>query len=99
MTIPLPVPPAIPAADLKRLEREFSTYRRELPRLVAEGHAGKFALIHEDQILGLWDTHELASQEGRRRFGLVPISVKKIDPRDVDRLALLDARAEAPCRS
>jgi hypothetical protein len=99
MTIPLPVPTAIPAADLERLEREFHTYRRALPRLVAEGYAGKFALLHEGQILGLWDTHEVASQEGRGRFGLVPISVKKIDPRDLERLALLDARAEAPCRS
>jgi hypothetical protein len=99
MNIPLPCPPAIPTAALERLEREFATYRRELPRLLATGHAGRFALIHEDQILSIWDTQQAASQEGRQRFGLDPITVEKIDPRDVERLALLDARTEATCRS
>ncbi len=98
MNIPLPCPSALPAAVLERLGREFATYRRELPRLLAEGHAGRFALVHEDQILGIWDTQRAASQEGRRRFGLDPITVKKIDPRDVERLALLDARTEVAFR-
>jgi len=99
MNIPLPCPPAIPTAALERLEREFATYRRELPRLLATGHTGRFALIHEDQILGIWETQLAASQEGRQRFGLAPITLKKVDPRDVERLALLDARTESPCRS
>ncbi len=99
MNIPLPCPPAISSAVLERLEREFATYRRELPRLLAEGHAGRFALVHEDQILGIWDTQQAASQEGRHRFGLDPITVKKVDPRDAERLALLVARTEATCRS
>jgi hypothetical protein len=98
MTIPLPCPPAVPSADLERLEQEFATYRRELPRLLAEGHAGRFALIRGPQVLGTWDTQAAASEEGRRRFGLAPITVKRIDPRDVERLALLDARPEAACR-
>jgi hypothetical protein len=98
MNIPLPCPPAIPPATLERLEREFATCRRELPGLLAAGHAGRFALIREDHVLGVWDTQQAASQEGRQRFGLDPITVKKIDPRDVERLAMLDARTEATCR-
>jgi hypothetical protein len=98
MTIPFPCPPKVLAADLERLERAFATYRREFPRLLREGHAGRFALIHDDRLLGIWDTQQAASQEGRHHFGLAPITVKKIDARDVERLALLDARAEAPGR-
>ncbi len=99
MNLPLPCPPAVPAEALERLEREFATYRRELPRLLAEGQTGGYALIWEDQIVGVWDSQAQASQEGRSRFGLEPITVKRIDPRDVERLAALDARAEAACRS
>ena len=102
MNIPLPCPLAIPPATLARLEREFATYRRELPSLLAAGHAGQFALIREDHVLGVWDTQQAASQEGRQRFGLDPITVKKVDPRDVERLTHLTPRASsapAPCRS
>jgi hypothetical protein len=83
---------------MERLEREFVTYRRELPCLLAKGQAGRFALIREDRLLGVWETHAEASAEGRRRFGLEPITVKKIDPRDVERLAVLDARSGVACR-
>jgi hypothetical protein len=99
MNIPLPCPASVSPEDLQRLEREFATYRRELPRLLGEGHAGRAALIREDQIVGVWDTPAEASEEGRRQFGLQPISVKRIDPRDVERLVLLDARTETTCRS
>ncbi len=99
MNLPLPCPPVSPAEALERLEREFAIYRRELPRLLAQGQAGRYALIREAQLVGVWDTQALASQEGRNRFGLEPITVKRIDPRDVERLAVLNARAEAACRS
>jgi hypothetical protein len=98
MTLPLPCPPALSSAELERLEREFVTYRRKLPSLLANGQAGRFALIREDRLLGVWETHAEASAEGRRQFGLEPITVKKIDPRDVERLAVLDARSEVACR-
>ncbi len=71
--------------------REFAAYRRELPRLLATGQAGRFALFHEDQLVGVWDSNTEASQEGRRRYGLDPITVKRIDPRDVERLTFLGA--------
>jgi hypothetical protein len=58
------------------LEKELETYRRELPKLVA--NAGKFALIQGDQVAGIWETYQDALQEGYRVFGLKPFLVKPI---------------------
>jgi hypothetical protein len=87
--------PPSEALDLYR--RELATYRRELPRLLAEGKAGHFALIRGDQIVGVWDTQSPAIQAGRERFGLQPMFVKKIDPRDGERFAVLDKQGEGSC--
>jgi hypothetical protein len=76
------------------LDRETETYRRELPRLLAGGQAGRFALIKGGDIIGTWDNQGEALEAGRQRFGLEPIAVKKIDPRDVDLLARMDAAAK-----
>ena len=99
MKLPLPCEPAISAEDLARLEREFATYRRELIKLIADGHGGRFALIRENAVLGIWNSPSEASEEGRRRFGMDPITVKRIDPRDLDRLPALDLRTGETCRS
>src|SRR5882762_647390 len=76
---------------LKLFEREIATYRRELPRLLEEGEAGRHALIKGDEVLSIWDTQGDAIQAGRERFGLEPIFVKVIDPRDPERFALFAA--------
>lgn len=59
------------------LEKELRTYRRELPRLLAEGE-GKFAIIHDQEVAGTWDTYEDALQAGFDRYQLTPFLVKKI---------------------
>lgn len=74
------------------LEREAETYRREVGRLLAEGHAGRHVLIKGDEVVSIWDTQRDALQAGRDRFGLDDIAVVKIDPRDPERLRLIDAR-------
>ncbi|MBI3823743.1 MAG: hypothetical protein HY289_13825 [Planctomycetes bacterium] len=74
---------------LKLYEKEIATYVRELPRLVEEGHEGRFALIKGDEILSVWDTYREATQAGREKFGLDPICVTKIERRNIDRYALL----------
>jgi hypothetical protein len=76
------------------LERETETYRRELPRLLAGGHAGRFALIKGADVIGTWESQAEALEAGRERFGLESIAVKKIDQRDVDLLARMDAAAK-----
>jgi hypothetical protein len=58
------------------LQAEWETFRRELPRLLAEGHEGRHVLIKRDQIVGLWDTFEEAYAEGLRRFPGEPMAVQ-----------------------
>jgi hypothetical protein len=49
------------------ISQEWEFYRREVGRLIAVGHEGKWVLIKGEQILGLFDTRETAMGEGRMR--------------------------------
>ena len=84
---------------LKLYEREIATYLRELPRLLAEGQARQHVLIKGDEIVGVWEAPADAIQAGCERFGLEPIFVKTIDPRDPERFALVFAQKDASCPS
>jgi hypothetical protein len=70
---------------LEAIRTEIATYRRELPRLLAEGHEGRFVLIKGDQVFGVWDTFDDATQAGHDRFGLGPFLAQPIDSRDLTR--------------
>lgn len=59
------------------LEKELATYKRELSRIVDQ--AGKFVLIHGDDIVSTWETYQDAIQEGYRIFRLEPFLVKQIE--------------------
>jgi hypothetical protein len=85
--------------SLKLYEREIATYLRELPRLLAEGQAWQHVLIKGDEIVGVWKAQADAIIAGRERFGLEPIFVKTIDPRDPERFALVFAQKDASCPS
>jgi hypothetical protein len=50
--------------------QEWDTFRRELPRLLAEGHEGKFALIKGDTIAGIYPTSDEGVRAGYAKFGL-----------------------------
>ena len=47
---------------------EYETFRREIGRLIAEGHEGRFVLIHANEIIGVWETDRQAMAEGYRRY-------------------------------
>jgi hypothetical protein len=47
---------------------EWNTYRREIGRLLAEGHEGRFVLIKGEEILGFFDTWDDARLAGLKRF-------------------------------
>ncbi len=49
-----------------------------MPRLLAEGHEGRFVLIKGEEVVGVWDTRREAVDAGWARFGLVPIMVHQI---------------------
>ena len=60
------------------LQKELDTYKKELPALLPE-HEGKFVVIHDSQIAGIFTSLEDALQIGYDRFGLDPFLVKKIE--------------------
>ena len=57
---------------------EWNTYRREVARLLSEGHEGRYALIKGGTIVGIYDTDESAREEGLRRYLLEPFLVQPI---------------------
>ena len=59
------------------LDREWETFQANLPALL-EKEAGRYVLIHGDQIVGVWDTQDEAMEEGYRRFLLEPFMVHHI---------------------
>jgi hypothetical protein len=83
-----PRPPQVSPEQWDRAQRDLQTYRRELPRLLQEGHAGRYAIIKDDQIVSLWDTLGDALQAAGERFGLEPVATYQINPLDVERFAL-----------
>jgi hypothetical protein len=99
-----PIRPAhVSPEEWDRAQRDLQTYRRELPRLIKEGHAGRYAIIRDDQVVSIWDTVGDALQAAGERFGLEPVATYQINPLDVQRFALLDSQAtagkEAACPS
>ncbi len=94
-----PLPSATSPSRGPVIPPEFAAYLRELPQLLAEGHAGRYALLAGDEVLSIWDTQRDALQAGYERLGLEPFSVKKIDPRDPERLAAVRAAEEQACPS
>jgi hypothetical protein len=46
--------------------REWNYYLREIGRLLAEGHEGRWLLIKGEEILGIWDTYAEANEAQSR---------------------------------
>jgi hypothetical protein len=65
-----------------RLFAEWTAYRREAGRLLAEGKEGQFVLIQGETIVGVWPTHEDAVAEGYDRFGYQPFLVHQLRERE-----------------
>ena len=59
------------------LERERQTYEARKAELLVSS-AGKYVVIHGDQIAGIWDTQDDALRDGYERFKLEPFLVKEI---------------------
>ena len=59
------------------LELEIAVYDRERERLERE-HRGKFVLILGDEIVGIFDTFQVAADEAVRRFGRGPYLIRHI---------------------
>jgi hypothetical protein len=57
---------------------EWNTYRREVGRLLAEGHEGSYLLIKGEAILGIYESWDAARQAGLKRFLREPFFVHPI---------------------
>lgn len=103
MNPPLTRPCHVSPEQWERARRDLETYRRHLARLLEEGHAGRYALVKDDQVISVWDTVGDALEAAGERFGIEPVATYKINPLDVERFAFLDAQVhsgeEAECPS
>lgn len=75
------------------LEKELETYKRKLPDLAAD--EGKFALIHGDDLVGVFGTYEDALKEGYNRFKLEPFMVQQIQ--SIETIHLVTRLIECEC--
>ncbi len=62
------------------LERAF--YATHLPEWVLQHH-GKFVLVKDQRLVGVYDTFEMALAESMRQFGLSPALVRRVDPQPI----------------
>jgi len=57
---------------------EWTTYRREVGRWLADGHEGQWVLIKGDRVLGLYDTRTEARAEGLKQYLMESFLVHQI---------------------
>lgn len=61
-------PPTIHWTELKednsggRISREWNFYLKQIGRLLAEGHEGRWVLVKGEEIIGIWDTEKEARE-------------------------------------
>ena len=60
------------------LSTEWNFYRREVGRLLAEGHEGRWLLIKGEEIIGIWDRREDAFAAATERYLRQPCLVRQI---------------------
>ena len=60
------------------LEKEREVFEQKREQLLTD-HFGKFVLIKEDDLIGVFNTIEEAVTEGARRFGLEPFLVRQVE--------------------
>jgi hypothetical protein len=73
------LPVAVPGS---RGAREWETYRREVRRLLAEGHEGRFVLIKDDNVVGIWDTQQQALDQAHQQFLMQDVLIHQILSRE-----------------
>ncbi|HZY90039.1 MAG TPA: hypothetical protein VFE78_34780 [Gemmataceae bacterium] len=64
------------------LYQAWNTYRREVGRLLAEGQEGRFVLIKDNVVFGLFDTWDKARMAGLQRYLLSPFLVHQVQRRE-----------------
>jgi hypothetical protein len=57
---------------------EWNYYRRIIGQLLVEGHEGKWLLIKDEEIVGIWNTESEADVVRVQRFLRQPVLMKQI---------------------
>jgi hypothetical protein len=73
------LPDSLPDSPIKT---EWDFYRRHVRQLLVEGHEGKWLLIKNEQIVGIWDTEAEANDVRVQRFLMQPVLMKQILSRE-----------------
>jgi hypothetical protein len=58
--------------------RDWNRYRREVGRLLAQGHEGKWVLIKGGEIVGIWDTEEEANRVRLQKFLMQDVLIHQV---------------------
>jgi hypothetical protein len=61
---------------------EWNFYRREVGRLLAQGHEGRFILIKGEEVIGIWDTQEEAKAVALQKYLMQPCLIHQIRSRE-----------------
>lgn len=64
------------------LHKELRTFETRLPELLGTS-AGKWVLIHDDDLIGTFESRNDAINQGYQTLGNVPFLVKEVTPVDV----------------
>lgn len=67
----------------------LEAFYRALPGLIADGETGRYAIVRDDGIHGVWDTRRDASQRGYELFPDGLFLRQKVEPRMIPHLAKL----------
>lgn len=60
------------------LATEWNFYRRVVGGLLAEGQEGKWLLVKNEEIIGIWDTEAEANEVRLQRFRMQPVLMKQV---------------------
>jgi hypothetical protein len=71
-----------PARPDHLLGKEWNTYRSQVGRLLAEGNQGRWVLIKGEEIVGIWDTQEEATEVRNQRFCMQDVVLRQILERE-----------------
>jgi hypothetical protein len=81
-------PPTIPYTELpdgkvdSPIASEWNLYRREVGRLLAEGHENRWVLIKGEEIIGIWETEHEARAVALERYLMQPCLIQQIRSRE-----------------
>lgn len=62
----------------EKLKQELEYFKSIIPDLIQKGNEGRFVLIKNNDLAGIYTTEQTAFEEGLRRWGNTPFLIAKI---------------------